>query len=114
MQKSLTSYDILNVSDMASQADIHAAYRKLAKEWHPDRHHGGDNVRANRNFQLLQAAYNSVKTPEARSAYNIMLAKRKRAIMLNQSKVMNDNSALGGLFSVLEGLFKPSADKKRV
>lgn len=105
MQKSLTSYDILNVSEQASQADIHAAYRRLAKEWHPDRHRGNNATRANHNFVLLQQAYERVKTPESRSAYNIMLAKQKRAIMVNQNKVMNDNHTLGSLFRVLEGLF---------
>ena len=114
MTKSLTSYDILNVSDQASQADIHAAYRALAKSWHPDRHQGIERERANHNFKLLQQAYETVKTPAMRSQYNIMLARQKRAIMVNQNKVINDNHTVKGFFRTLEGLFASPSDKKRV
>lgn len=110
MQKTLTSYDILNIPEHASQDDIHAAYRKLAKEWHPDRHHGSDPERAHRNFQLLQQAYQSVKTPEARVNYNERLKIKKGTILNRQNKVVNDNSTLGGFFRVLDGLFSPMKD----
>jgi len=113
MQKSLTSYDILNISEQATQDDIHAAYRRLVKAWHPDRHHGGNSERANRNFVLLQQAYQNLSTPDARSNYNQRLAKMKRTIMANQNKVMNDNSPIKNFFTALDTIFNP-IDRKGV
>jgi DnaJ-class molecular chaperone len=107
MQKSLTSYDILNIPEQATQDDIHAAYRRLVKTWHPDRHHSGNSERANRNFVLLQQAYQNIGTPERRSNYNQLLSKMKRTIMANQNKVMNDNSPIKNFFKALDTIFNP-------
>ena len=53
-------YSILGVDKNADDAEIKAAYRKLAKEHHPDR--GGDNEL----FAKINAAYDSVKDTAAR------------------------------------------------
>ena len=53
-------YSILGVDKSADDAEIKAAYRKLAKEHHPDR--GGDNEL----FAKINAAYDSVKDAAAR------------------------------------------------
>lgn len=44
-------YDILGISESASEEDIKQAYRKLAREHHPDK--GGDKE----HFQKIQEAY---------------------------------------------------------
>lgn len=113
MKKPLTSYDILNVDENASQDDIHAAYRRLVKTWHPDRHHGNNSARANKNFTILQQAYDKVKTPDARSNYNQKLARLRRAIIKSQSKVMNDNSPIRNFFTTLDTIFNPIDRKGR-
>ncbi len=109
MKKSLTSYDILNVTPQSSQKEIEVAYRKLAMAWHPDRHtHNGRTDIANRNFQLLQQAYENVKTADARSRYNHQLSIKERAIVVNQNKVMNDNHPLKSLLMALDTLLGKS------
>lgn len=56
-------YTVLGVSAGATDAEIKAAYRKLAKEHHPDR--GGDNNK----FAEINAAYDSIKDTDARLQY---------------------------------------------
>ncbi len=46
---------ILDVSEDASNADIRAAYRRLAKRQHPD--HSPDDAEAHLRFLRLRAAY---------------------------------------------------------
>uniref|UniRef100_A0A0K0FI97 DnaJ homolog dnj-20 n=1 Tax=Strongyloides venezuelensis TaxID=75913 RepID=A0A0K0FI97_STRVS len=61
-------YKILGVSRNANQKQIKKAYRKLARELHPDRNRG-DN-QANEKFQDLGAAYECLSDPKKRSIYD--------------------------------------------
>jgi molecular chaperone DnaJ len=59
-------YIILGVSRSESQEGIRAAFRKLAKKYHPDRC-GSEGTR---HFQEILEAYNILSDPEARRSYN--------------------------------------------
>ncbi len=61
-------YSILGVSADASQEDIRKAYRKLAKEHHPDRH--GGSKEAEEKFKRISDAYNVLGNPEKRKQYD--------------------------------------------
>ncbi|MEK6961685.1 MAG: DnaJ domain-containing protein, partial [Thermoproteota archaeon] len=50
-----SNYDILGVSDDASQKEIRAAFRKLALEHHSDR--GGDDEK----FKRIKLAFEDLK-----------------------------------------------------
>lgn len=107
MKKTLTSYDILNIHQGASQIEIDKAYRYLAKSWHPDLHNNnGKRDIATRNFKLLQEAYANIKTSQLRSTYNNQLAIQKRAILINQNKIMNDNHPIRSFFKALDSAFR--------
>ncbi len=61
-------YEILGVARDASQQDIKRAYRKLAKEYHPDRN--PDNPEAEETFKKISTAYEVLSDSEKRDAYD--------------------------------------------
>jgi curved DNA-binding protein len=60
-------YDILGVARTASASDIKKAYRKLARETHPDRNDAPD---AEARFKEVGRAYEVLSDPEKRSLYD--------------------------------------------
>ena len=56
--KTLNAYEILNVAPTASKEEIRAAYRTLARRWHPDRFMAGpERDWANNRMADINAAY---------------------------------------------------------
>ena len=61
-------YDLLGIQRGADDAAIKAAYRRLAKECHPDRHNGCRDQEA--RFKAISEAYDVLKDPQKRAAYD--------------------------------------------
>ena len=61
-------YELLGVQRGADDAAIKAAYRRLAKEHHPDRHNGCSDKEA--QFKAINEAYDILKDPQKRAAYD--------------------------------------------
>lgn len=66
MDKNL--YSVLGVQRSASHDEIRAAYRRLAKEYHPDRNPG--NNAAEENFKRVSAAFDVLGDPDKRRKYD--------------------------------------------
>jgi len=63
-----TPYEVLGVKPDASADDIRTAYRKLAKQFHPDLNPGKPEAEA--RFKAVSAAYDLVSDPEKRARYD--------------------------------------------
>jgi DnaJ-class molecular chaperone len=61
-------YDVLGVARQASETEIKSAYRRLAKNLHPDLHPG--EPEADLRFQELQGAYRILKDPALRRRFD--------------------------------------------
>lgn len=63
-------YQILGVSRDSTADQIKKAYRKLALEWHPDRHKGASKSQAEQKFKEISEAYAVLSDAENRKKYD--------------------------------------------
>ena len=76
-------YDVLGVSSSSTEKDILRAYRKLAREYHPDLNRG-DEV-AEKKFKLINEAYEVICDPVKRAKYDKYGDKWKHADQFEHS-----------------------------
>ena len=60
-------YEILGVSQDATNEEIKSCFRKLAFQYHPDHNRDGD---AEEKFKEINEAYQVISDPEKRAAYD--------------------------------------------
>lgn len=63
-------YQILGVDRNATEKEIKAAYRRLARKYHPDMHTGEDKAKAEETFKKINEAYEVLSDPEKRAKYD--------------------------------------------
>lgn len=61
-------YNILGVDKSCDEKSLKTAFRKLAKQYHPD--HNSGNPEAEAKFKEVSEAYERLKNPESRAAYD--------------------------------------------
>lgn len=61
-------YDILGIKKSASADEIKKAYRKLAMQWHPDKHKGDKKIET--KFKDINAAYETLSDAKKRAQYD--------------------------------------------
>src|SRR3954471_22166226 len=63
-------YQTLGVPKNAPQADIKKAYRKLARQYHPDRNPGNESAES--RFKEISVAYETLSDPDKRKQYDLV------------------------------------------
>jgi molecular chaperone DnaJ len=63
-------YQTLGVPKNATQPDIKKAYRKLARQYHPDRNPGDESAES--RFKEISVAYETLSDPEKRKQYDLV------------------------------------------
>lgn len=71
MSDDICFYEVLGLTETASDKDIKKAYRKLAVQWHPDKN-PDDPHGATEMFKLIGEAYEVLSDPKKRREYDMM------------------------------------------
>ncbi len=78
-------YDLLQVHPAASQSVIQAAYRALARQWHPDVNVSPEGAE---RMRQLNDAYGVLSDPASRARYDLQLARlRRRRRLIGHAEV---------------------------
>jgi DnaJ-class molecular chaperone len=107
-------YQILEIDPFVSQEAIKRAYFARLKEYHPDKKYG-HNTFAHKRFQLVMEAYEAIKTPEKRAAYDERLKVQvSQEILRKNTKhtAKNDNRKEKSKKSIF-ALFKSFPSKRK-
>jgi len=73
-----TLYSVLGVEVTATLPDIKTAYRKLALQWHPDKHSENKHV-AEEKFKAIAGAFEVLSDGSTRAAYDRKLREEREA-----------------------------------
>src|SRR5918992_4621485 len=107
-----TLYDTLGVSKSASADEIKKAYRKLARQHHPDNNPGDEAAEA--KFKEVQTAYDVLSDPEKRKQYDAFGANGRRGFGGGGGQYQTfDIGDLGDLGDLFGGLFGRGGGARR-
>ena len=94
-------YKILGIDKNIPQKDIRSAYRKRAKQFHPDLHPNDPKAKA--KFQALSEAFEVLNDPEKRAKYDKYGEQWRNADAYEQAGGFGGGAAGGGGGSPFEG-----------
>ncbi len=101
-------YAVLGVDRDASAEEIKKAFRRLTKEWHPDRHPDDDAARE--RYTVINQAYSALSDPTSRAKYD---AQRLRQTGVELTQNFDVGSAREMLRNVFGDVFGTRRAKRR-
>ena len=96
-------YDILGVSKTASAEEIKAAFKKLARQYHPDLH-PGDSIAAEK-FKEINEANETLSDKEKRAAYDFEINHARGAAAGGRPAGAGGFSGFGGFGDIFNDIF---------
>ena len=108
-------YQVLGLSKAASADDIKKAYRRLARQVHPDLHSGSKKSEMEKKFKELNAAHEVLSDPDKRKKYDQYGANWEQAEAYEQARRQagargesGSETSFGGegFSDIFENLFK--------
>src|SRR3954447_21557250 len=102
-------YKVLGVDKKASQEDIKKAYRKLARQYHPDTNKDSG---AEERFKQISEAYDTLGDPEKRKEYDRVGCMFGGANPFGGPGGGGAAAAdFGGFSDILSGIFNPTGGR---
>ena len=86
----LDYYKVLGVKRGATAAEVKSAYRKLARQRHPDLNGGSEQ--AQREFALIALAYRTLNDPQERAYYDEQLTRLASGFTRTSGSVLQSNN----------------------
>lgn len=103
-------YEILRISQNASDEEIDNAYKTLGKQYQSDINSNTNVAEAEKNMQLIASAYKILRTPAKRKEYDQFLENEEREKKENEEMSKSINSSLSDILS--EEPSKPEEPKQ--
>lgn len=95
MRKTTTLYDVLGVSQEATDLQIRSAFRDLTQKYHPDRFSGEERRRAEARFQEITEAFNVLRRAESRDRYDREISQGGRSEAMDPKEIARKLAAKG-------------------
>lgn len=80
-------YELLEVSEKASQEIIEKAYKTLAKKWHPDLQGGSNKALAEEKMKKINNAYSILSDENKRKEYDAKLEEKRERLSEPQEEI---------------------------
>jgi|LNFM01.1.fsa_nt_gb DnaJ-class molecular chaperone len=104
-------YQVLGLPRTASPDDIKKAYRRLARQYHPDLHAGAKKAEMEKKFKELNEAQEVLTDPEKRKKYDQYGADWEQAQAFEKSRQQAGAQGFGGPWGSDGGYSRPGSGR---